>query len=261
MAIRIKKINNVQVKPMNGAGPKKPYSPLFDKEYENVALVGKRERGKSTILHLMVEDYMKRDKKRLLFLFSSTADDDPIWQDIIKRYEKRIKVYDTLGFSDELADEMSLDFGEDERPRIDKKHTRLREFVKSVKEIHADEPRNKRTKFLCVIDDLSGELKDKYFESFLKIARHHNITVFMAYHYFNDLTPGARKVIGVWLLFGEISKQKMMELHEQLDLQTPFDEFYELYRYATQGDHSFFYMDVNSKHTKYRINFDKQFNV
>jgi hypothetical protein len=66
----------------------------------------------------------------------------------------------------------------------------------------------------------------------------------------------ARRQIDVYLIFSGVNQDKLLELFNNSDLNSNFDEFINLYKMATSEKYSFFYVDASN--CKYRVNFNRE---
>jgi hypothetical protein len=71
----------------------------------------------------------------------------------------------------------------------------------------------------------------------------------------NDLLPAARKQLEYVLLFKGHQQKKIDEICRDVDVHVPRDEFYELYKFATEKPFSFLYVDVRGG--TFRRNFNE----
>ena len=108
--------------------------------------------------------------------------------------------------------------------------------------------------YLFILDDLSTELSNPAVTSLLKKNRHFLSKVIISNQYWNDLAKSARKNMDYMIIFGAQPKDKLQEIHKELDLSLTFDEFYKLYKYATKERFSFLYIDVVNE--TFRRSFD-----
>ena len=118
----------------------------------------------------------------------------------------------------------------------------------------------KKTKYLApeyiiIFDDLSNELKSKSLVTLLKKNRHFKCKIIISSQHYNDILPESRKQADYMLIFKNITEKKLIEIHKDINVAVTFDEFMELYRFATKDKFNFLYVDcVNDE---YRKNFNE----
>ncbi len=106
-----------------------------------------------------------------------------------------------------------------------------------------------------VLDDLSTELKTKSLVGLLKKSRHFG-SVILSSQYFLDIDPQSRAQIDYALIYGGQREDKLEIMYHDFDLSITYDEFKEMYDYATKEKFSFFYVDV--RNDTFRKNFNEQ---
>ena len=96
---------------------------------------------------------------------------------------------------------------------------------------------------IIILDDLSTELKNKSITALLKKNRHFKAKIIISSQYLNDLLPESRKQLDYFILFRGHPKKKVEEIHRDCDASIPLDEFYDMYKFATEEPYSFLYVD------------------
>ena len=107
-------------------------------------------------------------------------------------------------------------------------------------------------RFLIIFDDLPAtELRNKSVESLLKTNRHYKSKVFVSSQWPSDLTPGSKKQMQYFILFGGVNKEKLDQVYESADLPNiPFETFMSNYREATRDKFNFFYFSTTGEMRK-----------
>ena len=107
-------------------------------------------------------------------------------------------------------------------------------------------PKYRSPEYLIILDDLSTELKSTSVTALLKKNRHFKAKIILSSQYLNDLLPAARKQLDYAILFRGHSEKKIAEIHRDLDVSIPVEEFYRVYKFATEEPYSFLYVDTVS---------------
>jgi len=108
-----------------------------------------------------------------------------------------------------------------------------------------------------IFDDLGDTLRNSAVNTLLKTNFHYKSKVIISSQYLNDLKPEAIKNLDYVLIFGSNSKEKLLELHKNLDLSVPFETFIELYNDATEERYHFLYVDA--VHELFRKDFQHEY--
>ena len=117
--------------------------------------------------------------------------------------------------------------------------------------------KHRAPEYIIVFDDLSTELKSRSLLDLLKKNRHYKTKLIISSQWIHDLLPESRKQIDLFLIFKGFPEQKMKEIYKDCDSSIPFETFIEVYKKATENQHSFMYIDTRSD--TFRCCFDKQF--
>ena len=265
--IKEHRINNCIVNPVPvDAQTKEDLKPirgceLFSELYCNAFLLAKKKSGKTTLLYKIVKECT--DPRTKVFAFVSTVNKDKTYS-MIKKYCKS-KDIEFQGFTsltedgenilqtlvEQLQKEKPEDEEEEDKPKM-----------KSIILCDSDEedkPKKRKYKYrvpeyLFILDDLSTELNTPAVTALLKKNRHFKSKIIISNQYWNDLSKSGRKNLDYMIIFGAQPKEKMLEMHKELDLSTSFDKFYEIYKYATEERYNFLYIDVVNE--EYRRNFN-----
>lgn len=245
-----KKLNNEVVKtvPLLEAIDTRPVkgAALFPEIYANVFLCAKKKSGKTSAVYKIVKKCA--GPKTKIVVFCSTLHKDPSWATIQALAEARgwpfvghtsLKDDDGTDLLDELIHD--LEAGE---PIATKKE---RSPLDSEDEEEVErKPKYRAPEYLIILDDLSTELKSTSVTALLKKNRHFKAKIILSSQYLNDLLPAARKQLDYCCLFKGHSLKKIEEVHRDLDVSIPVDEFYRVYKFATEEPFSFLYVDTVS---------------
>jgi len=275
MKVVIKQINNKKVKKVKvKVEDNRPIkgSDLVTEIFAQIFIVAKKNSGKSTALANLIPDIINKTTK--VFAFCKTIHQDDIWKDIKKNLKKsKVEYYFFDSIIDDRAGVNHLDVildniqqekkKQEEEDEDEKNHKNKNKLAKILFEDSEDEDeKTRKSKYrvpenLFIFDDISGELKNSALTRLLKTNRHFKSKVIISSQYPYDLLPESRKNIDLWLLFKGETDVKLFQLHKDMDSELNFDQFYQLYKKATEQKYSFFYCDARL--SDYRINFDKKF--
>ena len=109
------------------------------------------------------------------------------------------------------------------------------------------------------LDDLMGLdiLKGKVFESMIIKLRHYGCNCFVNVQTFKGLGVNSRRNMTGYMVFKTIDRTLLKSIFEETQmLWKSFDEFLELYDYATENNHDFLYIDTLDKKYPVRKNFN-----
>ena len=253
---------------------------LFSEIYANIFLCAKKKSGKTSVIYKILKECC--GKKTRVVAFVSTLYKDDSWKSI--RQYCRTKGIDFEGHTsliedgidkleeliDELKDEAKEEFEEEQlEERISRIELSLSKRCPIQTDYDIDEEENeekkvKREKYkapeiIIVLDDLSNQLKSKTLVCLLKNNRHFKSKIILSSQYLNDLLPEARKQLDYFLLFRGQPVKKLEEIHRDADVHIDFEEFCDIYKFATEKPYSFLYIDTNN--CEFRRNFNYVINI
>lgn len=271
------KINSVKVEkvPLLKAEDSRPVKgwEMFDEIYCNAFLCAKKKSGKTSTIYKIIKDCAGRDTKIIAFV--STLYKDANWKTI--REYCRLKGLQFEGFTsinedgidqiDELVERLQEEAKEEEEDEsIDKRVAALEKKMRMKCPIQVnddsdedeDKPKKKEKfrapEYIIILDDLSNELKSRSLVTLLKKNRHFKAKILVSSQYLNDLLPEARKQMDYFLVFRGQPKKKLDEIYRDADVAVDVNEFYDIYKFATEKEYSFLYID--SKTSEFRRNFN-----
>ena len=272
-------INDVEIKPVKlpktNTGPVAA-ADLFSEPYGNIFLLARKKSGKTTVASHILDEAAGPDTH--VWLFGSTVNKDPTYQQIKKMLnKKKIEVHSFVstfdGKRDILKEILGTMAGPNDSNTNKKGSGRLMRIHapgtkygsgKDDDEDEDDKPMKQSKKLLYpenifVFDDLSTELRKPTIAKLLKSNRHYNAKVILIGHALTDMLPESRKQIDYLLLFPGQSDDKLEEIYSNLSVSIPFEEFKELYDFATSERFNFLYIDtVNDT---FRHNFNTEISV
>lgn len=265
MSFKVKKINNVRVKPPKTLQTNKlpvKGSELFEEAYANIFICSRKKSGKSVVIYNILKKCVGKDTK--VFFFCSTLHKDAVYKGMMDWLEKKGIEYapytslkdgdtdnlqllvETLGKTaeaetEEHPHEESLIFGDDAEAASEEKQR---------------PPKYLAPEYIIILDDLSDELKSKSLVALLKKNRHYKTKIIISSQYYNDLLPESRKQIDYVLIFKNIPTAKLLEIYRDCNLSVSFEEFLRMYEFATKEPYSFLYVDCLTD--KFRVRFSDQ---
>ena len=119
-------------------------------------------------------------------------------------------------------------------------------------------PQKLSPKHIIVLDDCGSSLKNSAVTKLLKINRHLHTRVIVSSQHQGDLFQQAFRQFDNLIIFKGLSQniEKLEQIYRNADLSVSFEEFVEMYRFATLKPFSFLYIDT--RNNQYRVNFNKQ---
>lgn len=272
MSIINKKINDIEIEPLqtkknsikNTLGYK-----LIPELYANIFLCAHKKSGKTTVLFNILKHCA--DKNTKIIFFVSTIDKDDSYKEILKyldkkeiEYEKHTSMIDgkidiLQNFINKLIKdaetEKLLEKIDEEKDNYDDRILLIDDDdsfkVKIEKQRKIISP-----EYIFVFDDISAEIqKSKSINALLKMNRHFKSKVIISSQYPNDIQPAARNQIDIWILFRGHNDDKLKLIFDASDPRDiKFEDFLELYNYATKEQYNFLMIDKNN--SEYRHNFN-----
>lgn len=275
MSFTVKRINREDVAPVTFADVKTDPRPirgraLFPEIYANIFFCARKKSGKSCGIYHTIKECATKETKVIAFV--STLHRDPTWRAIQKLCED-MKV-DFTGYTSIKDPESKQDIltayvqsmeAEQESEKNGDEETSVGQRGRGIILSEDDDPRVQQIqkkdkkpkeaapKYIFVFDDLSGELQTPSFTSFMKKNRHFKAKNIIASQNWNDIALQARKQLDYVLVYRGFAKSidKLQEIYKNCDLTISFDQFYSMYRYATEQMYHFMWIDVvNSEFRK-----------
>jgi hypothetical protein len=142
---------------------------------------------------------------------------------------------------------------EEEKP----KQTKLFKYDLSDEEQERKprKPKKIAPEYVFVLDDMAKLMRTTTVSKLLKTNRHYKSKVICSSQYITDLEPESILQLDYCIAFKNIPQDKLMSLHQKLDLATPLDKFIQIYNYATKDKYNFLYIDTREE--QYRKNFNE----
>jgi len=201
-------------------------------------VIGKIASGKSTWLYNVLTRFWNPVYKENIILFSPTARNDPIMDELIQN------------------DKVFIHFTE-----------YTNEILKRVLEV-IKEDENPKSRWLIVFDDCMGQIpsttsrEGKYFNKFICNMRHMptegKISVIIAIQKFSSLNNVIRSNAHYIYLMGKSSESELKLMANEMNAisGSSSDKFMELYEKAKEGDHPYHFAMLDFKKLRFMKDFD-----
>lgn len=267
-----------------------------------IGLFARTKSGKSTVIYRMLEDTVPKGHR--VTIFCPSIDHDKTYvkmRKMLKKKKCKVQCYQHFLRDDgtsiiddimqEYVDEVSVKpdkSPESETPSLsqlmfENQTIRLppvqfssepvnpfepRELKKKDKQKQKNEKPRKPKKFYpehtIIIDDLSSSCKVASLTQILCRCRHQKLRIFLSLHSINDIQPAAINQLTNVLLFGNISKDKIIELAEKMGVtfkndtkREPF--LWKLYQDATALPYNF--LNIDRQEMTFRKNFNEMYSI
>lgn len=240
--MQTQKVNDAEIKPIKHTLPDitdLKGLDVFPTPFFSMFIASKRKSGKTVLIHNLVRMLAMRGDKRQnppvrthVIIFSGTIKKDPVYIHLINWLEK--KDYSVIAF-DDIMDENGND--------------RIIELIETLKQFEDDQDN-----YLIIIDDLSCYLKEPSIALLLKNGRHLRTRVILSSQYYNDLNKSARANIDYYILFKNISQDKIDEIFVNCDISVPQEKFNAAYRDAVSTPYSFLMICKNEDELRKNLN-------
>ena len=261
--INNEKVHDIKRKAQKDTRPVRGAS-LFPELYCNIFLCARKKVGKTLATFKILKKCAGPHTK--IVAFCATLHKDDTWKEIEDWAHRKglpFLAYTSIE-DDEGKDRLKqlvkeLENDEEEEAENPKLHN----FLDSESESEDDKEVKEKyqsPEYIFVLDDLADELHRRSLTTFLKKHRHFKAKIIVSSQHLNDLLPQARRQLDYWILFQGHPEGKVDEIHRSADLAIPKNEFYEMYKFATEKPFSFLYIDTTSGSSKasgsFRRNFD-----
>lgn len=248
-------------------------SKLFPEIYANICLCARKKSGKTSVLAKIIKECV--GKNTTIIVFCSTLHKDANWLSIQKYCE--VHKINFIGYTSLVEGNVNhlQDFVDVETAKAkarflaestasEPKPVEIVKFEIELGEGGEPSKKEKRSKFqspeyIIIFDDLSGEIKNNSLIELLKKNRHFYAKVIVSSQYLNDLKPESRKMMDYLLVFKGQPEKKLDEIHRDFDISIPPEQFYDIYKIATEADYSFLYVDRHEN--SFRSNFTHEFDL
>lgn len=240
----------------------------LDYSYPGIAILATRGLGKTHKLATLISPWMKQDKNNKVMVFSETAHDDPVWAELTKPVQIKIKKPFTSGQKilaqlggKKLEDQIETKMVANPQIKVTSDPDQFFPFINSLKGSNILNPEHKQ-RYMCCFDDFAKYLQEpkyrKAFEHFLKKARHKKCIMVFSSQSLKDLSKPTRQNIDSYLLGPNIDGDALETIHKESGVQMPLDAWVQMYQDALKYpiERPFFY--TSPKNKDFRINWDKK---
>ena len=260
MSFEVKKLNNEVVTVIPSKVPKdlRPVKgfKLFPEMNANIFVCAKKKSGKTVTIWHTLRKCCGKDTK--IIVFCSTLHKDATWISIQEWAEKKGLVF--IGH-ESIKDEDGVDQLEllikDLQAKVEGDEPEEKSILDSDSE--DEEPKKKEKyqapEYIFILDDLSTELKSNSIPRLLKVNRHFKSKTIISSQWLNDLHPMSRKQQDYFILFRGHPQKKLEEIHRDASISIPLEEFWKVYKFATEMPFSFLYVDCTTG--EFRRNFNE----
>ena len=275
MSLETRKINDIAVKPIiQNKLPKEEVLgyEYFPTLYSNIYICSKRKSGKTTLIYNILKHCT--DKKTNVVFFCSTIHRDQTYKKILEMLEKKgvnVIAYDHFIDGKEnilhtMLNEMNVELEAKETAKKPKGNELVgwgyfgeKEVEEKKEEKKERKPKKLGCEYIFIFDDLGSDLRHASITQLCKVSRHYKAKLIFSSQYLHDLQNSAIKNIDVCLIFKSFNKEKLLILFEGLDLGCTFEQFVDMYKYATHDPFNFLYVDC--REGTFRKNFNEEFLV
>lgn len=265
---KTKRINNAIVTPLklsNQFTPDQIYGYDFCRQpYATWLLCAKSRQGKGTAMYQILSHTIDPLMKTNVVIFSSTVHRDPLWERIMELLENKrcnVTCHDHFLVTKKeniLTELITVMDGEEEEPEP-KPPQRVFGESSVRKSKREKKPTKISSKWIFIFDDLPMQDMRNDSLNFVMRNRHYKCKVILSVQYLNMLLPSVRKNLTNVVLFKSFSEEKLHSIYNDLDIEIPFEEFVNLYRFATRNAYNFLQYDVHGN--RWILNFNEEINT
>lgn len=289
-------INDISINPVIDNGKKYTKQTvrnwyMFQHPSMNVGILSRKGGGKTNLIYRIVERTVVKGMN--VMIYASCVKFDSTYKKMIAMLKKKganVLVNDHFVVDNVNLIQQHIKTLEEEEEKIEKENELLKEQLKNeaknscsnqVKNRHRNDrrvkfdkkkykkdkekkPKKFRPDTICIYDDLSSDLSNKWLTKSLTRNRHYGngIMNIIAMHNVIDLHPSAIRMIDALLLLPNISEEKINEVAIKLGISFREDtksrsKLNDLYEQAVDKKYQFLYIDV--LHNEFRKNFNKKF--
>ncbi len=271
---KIKQINNEIVEPVKFTQVKEDKRPvrgakLFSDVYCNIFLCARKKSGKTCAISKIIKACCTSETH--IVAFAATLEKDPTWGEIRKYCNENdinftgFRNIKDLETKQDILDGIMKDMGDPSDPKKSDEKTNYSNPIQvgagATKEKKKKKPKELAPEIIFIFDDQSGELQLPSVAKLLKEHRHYKCKTIISSQYWNDIVLQGRKQIDYVLLYRGLAKSldKLSDIYKNLDLTVEFEQFIDLYSYATSEKYHFLYIDVVN--SEFRKDFTHQITV
>lgn len=281
-------LNNFKVKPIKGAGVSSEQnirgSDLFETPYSNIAIIGPKGHGKTTIIYNICEEICYKNN---VIIFGSTVHNDPSYKSLTRMLTDKKKcnvlIFDNFIDSktglNRIKELVDLLEEKEKEKEIVKKIEKLEEKMpvcnfgdppkkpEKPKEDKPERPTKSKplvAEYVIIYDDLGNGMRNAAVYDFIIRNRHYKCTNIMALHNVVNILPGTWNNINYILCLANIPEEKFLKIQDEADVKYPGEDknnliLYDAYKLATTKKYDFLYINRDTR--ELRVNFNKKIHV
>lgn len=261
----IRHSNNIQELPILGKD-------MFENLYSNIFICARKKSGKSNLIYNIIKKCA--NKRTKILIFSPTFHKDAIYNEKLTELmdNKRIDYeicHDIINENGENLLEEFIECEEGKQGEMSDEENEVKPAGPVVFEHTEENIKNKRKpkikilspETIIIIDDCSHSLKDTVISKLLKINRHLKTKVIISSQNLTDMYLQSIRQLDYLIVFKGLKTniQKLKQIYDNTDLTPSFDEFKNIYEYATEGNYNFLYIDVAN--SAFRKNFNESIEI
>lgn len=242
------------------AHPNPPHPALMKHEF-TAGLIAPKGAGKTTVICNLLGFY--RNYFHTILVFSPTIDSDEKW-DWVKS-QKLLKENVELDMFIKESQPNSISSGIVARKkefdaRIPEEHffleyneERFVQIMEEQKEMISMLKRKGKTKYLAnrilaIFDDLVGSAlfsgtRNSYFKGINTRHRHFSASLLMVSQGYKEIPKTVRTNWSVLIVFEIGNEKEVLVIYEEFAMGYKHEDWMEIYKYATEGDHDFLYIN------------------
>lgn len=280
-------LNNISIKPVidnSSIDPKKIVGyDMFNEPYANIACVARKMSGKTTVIYRALEKCAVKGTN--VMIYASTVNNDATYKKMIKMLkDKKCNVTASPHFIDDNGVDLIQVFLDlmskkgDEQAQKEAREEIPRSFadfgqydhliVEEDKPKKKKKPENKNKKIspetIIILDDLSTACRHPSISRLLTKNRHYKLKIFISCHSVVNLDPMGLRMIDYFLVFPNISEERIEELADKVGIMFKGDTkrrkvLWDVYSDATKEPYNFLYIDRLK--CNYRKNFNQAYQI
>lgn len=245
------------------AHPEPPHPALMTHEF-TAGLIAPKGAGKTTVICNLLGFY--RNYFHTILVFSPTVDSDEKWdwvkkQKLLKEnreLEKFLK--DLKGEASIVQNDCIVERKKVFDPYIPEEHffadydeEKFVEIMEEQKALISFLKKKGKTKYLAnriliIFDDLVGSklfagARQSYFKGVNTRHRHYSASFLMVSQGYKEVPKTIRTNWSALIVFEIGNEKEVLVIYEEFAMGYKFDDWIEMYRYATDGDHDFLYIN------------------
>lgn len=276
----LEKINNYQVQlPKVGSGKEIKWKGknLFDVQFWNFAIIGKKKSGKTSLIYTLIKDFST--KKTIVLFFVSTFHKDNTYK-VIRDYldEKKIIFQAFTELKTDGIDNVQcfLEANKGEPESDSDSDEEIKTSASAERALRAcnfgivEKKESKKTKkkfepeYILVFDDLSDELQSKTISALCKKNRHFRCKVILSTQSVKDIISRTIAQMDYVALFKHLNEESIQTIYERLEPNISFKEFLVMYKDVTSAErkdglNNFLLFDIANE--TFRVNLDKKIKI